>query len=120
MKKIILLGSYILTGLVMFSPAEAAVCTGANTGGIEDVISWAQCVLSVAVVPLLVTLAMVAFIWGVIQYYLNPGNEEKRKKGKDFIIGGLIALFVIIAMWGLVNILTTTFGFTFGMPRLPA
>jgi len=118
-KKIILFGSFVLGGLSVISPAEAATyCGDASSGGIEGIINWAQCVINSALVPLLVTLAMAGFIWGVIQYYLNPENEEKRKKGKGFIIGGLLALFVIISMWGLVGILTGTIGMTVRMPLL--
>lgn len=97
----------------MFSFASAAdiknICDTASMASIEGILHWATCLLDRSVVPLLFALAVVAFIWGVIQYYLNPGNEEKRKKGKDFIVGGLIALFVMVAMWGIISIFTTTF-----------
>jgi hypothetical protein len=123
MKKIVLLGGYILGGLSMFSFASAAditnICDSANMKSIEGILNWATCLLSRTVVPLLFALAVVAFLWGVVQYYLNPGNEEKRKKGKDFIVGGLIALFVMTAMWGIVTIFTTTFQVTNTMPQLP-
>lgn len=85
------------------------ICTASSMKSIEGIINWATCVLSRSIVPLLFALAVVAFIWGVIQFYLNPDNEEKRKKGKSFIFGGLIALFVMVAMWGIVGIFTTTF-----------
>lgn len=107
----------------MFSFASAAditnICDSANMKSIEGILNWATCLLSRTVVPLLFALAVVAFLWGVVQYYLNPGNEEKRKKGKDFIVGGLIALFVMTAMWGIVTIFTTTFQVTNTMPQLP-
>src|SRR5450830_1268880 len=130
MKKIILLGSYVLGGLSMFSFASAAdltnICnsTNANMASIEGILNWATCLLDQSVIPLLFALAVVAFIWGVIQFYLNPENEEKRKKGKSFIVGGLIALFVMVSMWGIVSILTTTFDIRSnaipagGMPQL--
>ena len=35
-----------------------------------------------------------------------------KKKGRDRVIYGIIGLAVIIAMWGLVKILTDTFGLT--------
>lgn len=119
-KNIVLLSSFILVGFSMFSFTEAA-CGSAGDSGLEGILNWAQCILNSTVTPLLVTLAMVGFIWGVISYYLNPDNEEKRKKGKSFIIGGLIALFVIVSMWGLVGILTNTFegDSNVGIPQLP-
>lgn len=123
MKKIVLLGSFILVGISNFSVTEAAdlvlknICDSASMASIEGIINWATCLLSRSVVPLLFALAVVAFIWGVIQFYLNPENEEKRKKGKSFIVGGLIALFIMVSMWGIVGIFTTTFNVGNTMPN---
>ena len=44
-----------------------------NIGGILD---FASCLLVQSVVPLLFALAIVAFIWGIIQMFLDPNNEE--------------------------------------------
>jgi len=88
---------------------SSSICSKANMSSVEGIINWATCLLVKSVVPLLFALALVAFIWGVIQYYINPDNEEKRKKGKSFIIGGIIALFVMTSVWGIVTILRTTF-----------
>ncbi len=79
--------------------------------------------LANSVIPLLVTVAVAAFIYGIIQYFLNPDNEEKRKAGKSFMIWGVVSLFVMVSFWGIVNILQGTF--TQGvsqevkMPKLP-
>jgi hypothetical protein len=55
-------------------------------------------------------IATIAFVWGILQYYfLNPNNEEQKKKGKSFMIWGLVALFVMVTVWGLVGILYNTF-----------
>ena len=61
-------------------------------------------------VPLLITLAVVYFIWGVIKYIAAGGDEEKRKEARSMMIYGIIGLFVIVAMWGLVEVLRSTFG----------
>ena len=108
----------------VFSPfvAFAATCdTSSGKIGFDTLghmINWASCTLIEAVIPLLFTLATVGFIWGIIQYFLNPDNEEGRKKGKSFMIWGLIALFVMISMWGLVGVLTKTFGIQTLIPQL--
>ena len=120
MKKFVFLGSFI-AGILTFSLTEAApaVCTKQSMSDVTGVINWGSCLLIQSVVPLLFSLAVAGFIWGIMQYYLNPGNEEKRKKGKDFIVGGLIALFVMTSMWGIVKIFTTTFDTGNTMPQLP-
>lgn len=98
---------------------SAAICASANMTSISGIINWASCLLIQAIVPFLFALATVAFLWGVIEYYINPDNEEKRKKGKNFIIGGIIGLFVMLSMWGLVNVLSGTFNLTNTLPQLP-
>ncbi len=60
-------------------------------------------------IPVLITLAVVYFIWGVIQYTLSS-DEEAKKKSRAKIIQGLIGLFVIVAFWGIIRLVTNTFG----------
>jgi fumarate reductase subunit D len=62
-----------------------------------------------SVVPLVVGLAVLAFFWGLANFILGAGNEQKRVEGKQVMIWGIIALFVIISVWGIVALLTTTF-----------
>ena len=57
----------------------------------------------------MVSLAVVSFVYGVIQFFLYPDNEEKRKAGKSFMFWGIIALFVMVSIWGLVGVLSSTF-----------
>jgi hypothetical protein len=133
MKKINSLGWAVVAGLMPLlafadaqspdggsSTADRCANYGIKNGSkLGDIFIWGSCTLLKTVVPFLFSLATAAFIWGVIQYYLNPDNEEKRKKGKSFMIGGIIALFVMVAMWGLVGILSSTFAVRNAVPQLP-
>ena len=38
------------------------------------------------------------------------GDEEKKKEAKNTVIYGVIGLFVMVSIWGLVNILDSTLG----------
>ncbi|HYF29209.1 MAG TPA: pilin [Candidatus Paceibacterota bacterium] len=78
------------------------------------------------VVPLVFALAFVAFLWGIFQYFILGGaDEEKRAEGRSFAIWGIIAFFVMVSIWGIVNLLVSSFSFderapntpTFGEPR---
>ncbi|HEY5588943.1 MAG TPA: hypothetical protein VIK86_08315 [Candidatus Paceibacterota bacterium] len=96
--------------------------TAGNLKDITDIINFASCTLANAVIPLLIGLAVTAFVYGIIQFFLNPDNEEKRKAGKSYMLWGIIALFVMVSFWGLVGILSNTFtpgGTTVYMPGLP-
>jgi len=90
-------------GIISYCP------TSADIDSLTTLINFVTCTIMNAIIPLLVAVAVAAFIWGIIQFYLNPENEEKRKKGKSFIIGGLIALFVMTSIWGLVAIFSNSF-----------
>ena len=94
------------------------LCKLSSSSNIGDLFSYLTCLLGKYVMPLLVSLAVIGFVWGVIQFFLFQENEEKRKKGKEFIVWGLIALFVIVSVWGLVGVLTATFGLDKAIPQL--
>ena len=94
------------------------VCADIDLKTLGHIANWASCTLIKSIIPLLFTLAVAGFIWGIVQYYLNPDNEEKRKKGKSYMIWGIIALFVMVSMWGLVGVLTKTFGIQTLIPQL--
>lgn len=58
--------------------------------------------------PFLVALGVIVFVWGVITYVI-ASDEEAKKSGRDRMIYGIIGLAVIVALWGLVRIVTNTF-----------
>ena len=69
------------------------------------------------VIPILMILATLVFLWGIITYITAAGDEEKLKSARTFIIWGLVGLFVMVAVWGLVQVLLNTFGV--GTPGTP-
>ena len=111
-KKLIGLSSLVL-GFAPFI-ALAQNTTGcaavAGNGTIQDIICRIGNILDI-VIPILIVLGVVYFIWGVVSYVIGS-DEEAKKKGRDRMIFGIIGLVVIVAMWGLVGIVTKTFGLT--------
>jgi hypothetical protein len=72
-------------------------------------------------VPLIFALAFLVFLWGVFQYFIVGGaDEEKREQGRSLMIWGLIGFFVMVSVWGLVNLLVNTIGLDNGGPTLPS
>lgn len=68
------------------------------------------------IILLIVSIAVVSFLWGVSKYVLHGGDEAKRTEGTHIMIYGIIALFVMVSVWGFVTILVNTF---FGEVPLP-
>ncbi len=76
--------------------------------------SLVQIVINSVLTPvtvLIVGLAVFYFLWGVLKYIQSVGDETKRKEGASMMTYGIIGLFVMGALWGLVHVLDTTFDF---------
>jgi hypothetical protein len=129
-KKLMVLSGFVL-GLAPVA-AFAAVSTGGatSTGCMYDSTTQGNlfgllCRIGQflnSVVPVLIALAVVYFVWGVVTYVISS-DEEAKKTGRDRIIFGIIGLAVIIGMWGLVNLLANTFSLnnsgTENLPTVP-
>ncbi|MBI5816856.1 MAG: hypothetical protein HZB09_00305 [Candidatus Yonathbacteria bacterium] len=63
-----------------------------------------------ALMPFIVALAVLYFVWGVFQFVASAGDETARGAGRDKMIYGIIGIFVMVSVWGLVNLLGGTFG----------
>ena len=78
--------------------------------------------INVILVPVLFALALITFLWGVFKYFIYHGEEEKsREEGKLFVFWGIIGFVIILSVWGLVNIVSSTFNLTPGAtaPKYP-
>ncbi len=62
-----------------------------------------------AIIPILVSLAFLFFLWGLASFILSAGDAEKQKVGKDRMLWGGVALFFIVSIGGLLAILSQTF-----------
>jgi hypothetical protein len=55
------------------------------------------------IIPILIGLALLVFFWGLAKFILKLGGDAKAaEEGKKLMIWGLVALFVMISVWGLV------------------
>lgn len=58
---------------------------------------------------LAVAIGILIFIWGIIRYVV-ANNEEQKANAQRLILYGVIGLFAITAIWGLVKFLSNTTG----------
>ncbi len=66
------------------------------------------------VLGLLVLLALANFIYAVVRYIAAYENENERAERRAQIFWGIIGLFVILSVWGLVYVISNTFGLDMG------
>jgi hypothetical protein len=61
-----------------------------------------------SIIPLLLAVAVVYFFWGLITFIRAAGDPKAAESGKSIMIWGIVALFVMVSLWGILNWLTTT------------
>jgi uncharacterized membrane protein YidH (DUF202 family) len=58
--------------------------------------------------PFLIGLAVFLVMWGVFKFITSAGDETKRAEAQKLVLWGVIGVFVMISIWGFVNILRNT------------
>lgn len=113
MKKI--LPSALSATLVLPMLASAATITS-----ISGVGSFIIDTINNVFVPVLFAISFVVFLWGAFKtFILGASDDKKRADGKMQMLYSLIGFFVMISIWGLVNILTGSVNLGGGTPVLP-
>lgn len=74
-------------------------------------------------IPIVIALGLLFFIWGMVQFIIAAGDDEAKAAGKQRMVWGIFALFVIVAVWGIVQLLADIAGVETGgeidVPSVP-
>ena len=92
--------------LIALSPTLAFAALDGIKGLLRDV----KDILKL-VSPIVAAIAFIYFFWGVGQFILNSGEQKARDEGKQKMLWGIIALFVIMSIYGIL----VFFGFAIGI-----
>src|SRR3989344_5438172 len=63
-----------------------------------------------AAISLLIGIALIVFFWGLIKYIMGGASEEARKTGIRIMTAGLVGLFVMVSVWGIIRLAQSVFG----------
>lgn len=108
MQKIV--GSSLLAAATLALPVFASAAT------LLDTLALANTFLN-ALMGLFITLAIVVFFWGLIKYLMVAGEEKS--EGLQIMFYGVIAIFVMVSIWGIIRLLQSTFKVTSTDPVIP-
>src|SRR3989338_4553234 len=112
--KLAILGGYTigfaapLIALAQTTGGTPTRCSGGQITTLQSLLCKFNELLG-AVLPFLIALGVVYFVWGVIQYVISS-DEEAKKAGRNRIIYGIIGFVITVGLWGLVRLGTHTFG----------
>lgn len=93
-------------------------CTTVKFSSLIDILVWIKCLITSLFIPLLFAAAFVFFLWGVIRF-MTSSDATKKEESKKYIWYGLIGLFIMVSVWGIIKIAAGVFGFDAGIPYLP-
>lgn len=88
----------ILISTILFSPS---IVLGAET--FKSLIYRIVDVINIFI-PVVAGLILLVFFWGIFKYVYSQSDSANKGEGKSIIIWGLIAIFVVASMWGLINL----------------
>ncbi len=84
--------------------AVPALASAQQLDNIEQLIVSVSNIINL-LVPIVFTLALLYFFWGLANYILKAGEEKE--EGKNIMIWGIVALFVMASVWGIVGFIQT-------------
>ena len=95
------------------NPAEGLLFPGGiggsgGTGGTFGNILTTLGNLIAQATPIIVAFALLGFFWGLAIYIFNAGNEKKKAQGRNIMIWGILALFIMLSVFGIIRALQST------------
>ena len=90
--KVITFGAltFLLTPFIAFAQA----------GTVQQLIGIVGGIIA-SIIPIVIALALLFFFWGLAKFILHADDENERAKGKNIMVWGIVALFVIVTVWAL-------------------
>jgi len=79
-----------------------------NASAVTTYIDAFQAIINAAI-PFLIAVAVLAILYGLARYAFAAGDESAQESGRRIMVTGVIILFVMVAIWGFVNILLQFF-----------
>ncbi len=94
-----------ITGFAIFGlPGVVFAAPGNFTDLMNMIVDLVQ-----ATIPVIIMLALAVFFFGLVKLLTAADDASKRKEGNAFIVWGLMSLFVIIGIWGVLTVIHATF-----------
>lgn len=59
--------------------------------------------------------ALLVFLWGLVKFIFKPGDEKAHEAGITLMKWGIVALFVMVSVWGIIGFMQRALG----LPIIP-
>ena len=101
----------IIYAALAFAPVMALAQTQPNITGISNLVTSIGQIIQ-KIIPIMFAIAIIYFFWGLIQYIRSAGDPKKAAEGRGIMIYGVLALAVMVSVYGLIGWLQGAVGLT--------
>lgn len=67
---------------------------------------------------LIFSFGLLVFLWGLLVFLNNGANPSKSNEGKEHMIWGVVGMFIMVSVAGIINVIVTTF--SLALPPSPS
>jgi len=76
-------------------------------GEVDNLFTRATGFIDNILIPLLFTIALLVFLYGMYIYFIQGGaSETDREKGRQLLLWSIIGFVLMVSIWGIVNMLS--------------
>ncbi len=97
--------------------APLMVSAAGVASNVESLLQFVQKTIGM-LIPIVIGIAVLTFLWGIVKYVVAK-DEDSQKEARSIILYGTVVLFVMVSIWGLVNLLDDTLGLSNQVPQGP-
>ena len=103
----------LVAGVSTVSAAGGLIGGEATAGGFGPLTTAIIGFSKTYLLPLILAIGFIVFVWGMFLYFILGGaDDEKKTKGKSLVIYAIAAFVLILAFWGIVNLIAGGIGGT--------
>ncbi len=66
--------------------------------------------MAISLISIFGTLAFVVFFYGLAMFLLNREDKKANEKAKNIMVWGVVGLFVLTTIWGIIGFMQNTIG----------
>lgn len=106
---------FYTTLMFIFSANQAFAQTGCNLRNVSDFKGLIQNIISCFLTPIVyltIATSILVFLWGVFKFAIIDAGVKDKAAAKSFMFWGIVGIFVMVSLWGLVGVLQATFNFS--------
>lgn len=109
MPKLHKINFFILLSAFIPSVSFALNLSATNTSKFNDIVVEALSIINI-LTPILFALAFILFFWGLSKFILNSNKPDEIKNGKNYMMWGILALFVLVSFQAIISFVSINLG----------